>query len=83
MGHKMKIWLALLFAVLAWSMTLGQGVAKEPLPEVSLALTKDAAVGERAELVALVIGADGKPMEGEWRWEQVADGAKRWQRSNR
>ncbi len=64
MGRRMKIWLALLFALLAWSMTLGQSAAADPPSEVSLALTKDAAVGERAELVALVIGADGKPMEG-------------------
>ena len=64
MGRKRKIWLATLFALLAWSMTLGQGVAEDPRPEVSLALTKDAAVGERAELVARVVGPDGKPMEG-------------------
>ena len=64
MERKMKIWLSLLFALLAWSMTLGQGAAADPPSDVLLALTKDAVVGDRAELVALVIRADGKPMEG-------------------
>ncbi len=50
MEHKKKIWLAILIALLAWGMTPGEGSAEDPAPEILLAVTKDAAVGERAEL---------------------------------
>ena len=42
----------------------GATLAAGPEPQVLLALTEDGVVGERAELVALVVGAEGEPVEG-------------------